>query len=260
MLTIHFFMYILRAGRVQRIESEERVEAMSLHDRILKDVEKKIVTGVWPPGHRIPFETDMAKEYGCSRMTVNKALTQLSHAGLLERNKKWGTFVKAPQTPSAALEITNIQKEVEDAGKTYSYRLLEDRMRGAEEHETTTLNLSCGAEVRELRCVHYANGEPFCFEERIVNVAVAPEIRSVTFEDISPGAWMFKHVPWNNAEHQIIAAEATVAVADILNMPVGSACLIVERKTQNEKGFVTWARLSYAGCQHRLVATFSPTR
>lgn len=233
---------------------------MSLHERILKDVEQKIVTGTWPPGYRIPFETDMAKEYGCSRMTVNKALTQLSRAGLLERNKKWGTFVKSPQTLSAALEISNIQKEVEDAGKDYSYRLLDDQMRGAHEHEAKSLDLKQDAEVRELRCVHYANGEAFCFEERIVNVAVAPEIKSVTFEDTSAGAWMFKHIPWNAAEHQIIATEASERVASILDMPVGSACLIVERKTQNEKGFVTWARLSYAGSQHRLVATFTPTR
>lgn len=242
------------------MKDEAKAEVMSLHERILKDVEEKIVTGAWPPGHRIPFETDMAKEYGCSRMTVNKVLTQLSRAGLLERNKKWGTFVKEPQTISAALEISNIQKEVEDAGKTYSYELLEDQSRPALEHEAKMLHLKKKTKVREFRCIHFADAEPFCFEERIVNTAVAPEIKTATFEEASPGAWMFKNVPWNNAEHQIIAAEATETVARILNMPIGSACLIVERKTQNDKGYVTWARLSYAGSQHRLIATFTPTR
>lgn len=233
---------------------------MSLHERILKDVEEKIVTGAWPPGHRIPFETDMAKQYGCSRMTVNKALTQLSRAGLLERNKKRGTFVRSPQTLSAALEISNIQKEVEDVGKEYSYQLLSDKTRVANTHETTMFDLKSGGKVRELTCVHFANAEPFSFEERIVNLAVAPEIRDAEFEQTSPGAWMFKHVPWNEAEHQINATEASEQVADILKMRVGAACLVVERKTQNEKGYVTWARLSYSGSQHRLVAHFTPTR
>lgn len=232
---------------------------MSLHNRILKDVEQKIVTGEWPPGHRIPFETDMAKDYNCSRMTVNKVLTQLSKAGLLERNKKWGTFVKAPQSVSAALEITNIQKEVEDAGKNYSYELILDVTRKVEEAEAKLLNLNKRAKVRHLRCIHFANGDPFCFEDRVVNLAVAPEIEKVAFEENSPGAWMFKHVPWNNAEHQILATEASPGVAMLLNIGIGSACLVVERKTQNDQGFVTWARLSYAGSQHRLVATFTPT-
>ena len=231
---------------------------MSLHERILKDVEHKIVTGEWPPGHRIPFETDMAKDYGCSRMTVNKVLTQLSRAGLLERNKKWGTFVKAPQSVSAALEITNIRKEVEDAGKDYSYRLIDDETRKAMEHEAKLLGITTRSKVRHLKCLHLANGEPFCFEDRVVNISITPAIEAVTFEESSPGAWMFRHVPWNVAEHQILAKEATFEVASLLNMDIGAACLIVERKTQNDQGFVTWARLSYSGRQHRLIANFTP--
>ncbi|MEM6890878.1 MAG: histidine utilization repressor [Pseudomonadota bacterium] len=232
---------------------------MSLHERILKDVEQKIVTGEWPPGHRIPFETDMAKDYGCSRMTVNKVLTQLSRAGLLERNKKRGTFVKAPQSVSAALEITNIRKEVEDAGKDYSYALIDDETRQAMDHEAKLLDITMRSKVRHVKCLHFANGEPFCIEDRVVNIAVAAAIEAVTFDESSPGAWMFKHVPWNNAEHQILATEATPEVAKLLNMDIGAACLVVERKTQNDQGFVTWARLSYAGSQHRLIANFTPT-
>ena len=232
---------------------------MSLHERILKDVEQKIVTGEWPPGHRIPFETDMAKDYGCSRMTVNKVLTQLSRAGLLERNKKWGTFVKAPQSVSAALEITNIRKEVEDAGKDYSYRLIEDETRTAMDHEAKLLDMTIQSKVRHVKCLHLANGEPFCLEDRVVNISVTPAIEGVTFGESSPGAWMFKHVPWNIAEHQILASEATPEEAKLLSVKIGAACLVVERKTQNDQGFVTWARLSYSGNKHRLVANFTPT-
>ena len=67
---------------------DKKPGTFSLHERILNDVREKIVSGTWPPGFRIPFETDMAKDYGCSRMTVNKALTQLARYGLLERARK----------------------------------------------------------------------------------------------------------------------------------------------------------------------------
>lgn len=216
------------------------------------------MSGAWPPGHRIPFETDMAAEYGCSRMTVNKALTQLSRAGLLERNKKWGTFVKAPQTVSAALEITNIQKEVEDAGKTYGYQLILDEMRLASELEAQLLDLGETTRIRAITCLHLANGSAFCFEERIVNLRAAPKLEEAQFQDSSPGAWMFSNVPWNSAEHQIIAASASEELAKHLDITLGDACLVVERKTQNDKGYATWARLSYAGEQHRLIANFTP--
>ncbi|MBW8787882.1 MAG: GntR family transcriptional regulator, partial [Rhizobium leguminosarum] len=42
----------------------------TLHQRILSDIEGRIVSGDWPPGHRIPFEVDLATQYDCSRMTV----------------------------------------------------------------------------------------------------------------------------------------------------------------------------------------------
>ena len=48
----------------------------SLYQRILGDIRGRILSGEWPPGHRIPFEHELTEEYGCSRMTVNKALSR----------------------------------------------------------------------------------------------------------------------------------------------------------------------------------------
>ena len=62
----------------------------SLHRRILDDVEGKILSGEWPPGHRIPFEHELTEQYQCSRMTVNKAITELVKRGLIERRRKSG--------------------------------------------------------------------------------------------------------------------------------------------------------------------------
>ena len=245
--------------KIETVSEQKKTEPQSLHLRILHDVESKIVSGAWAPGFRIPFETEMAKEYGCSRMTVNKALTQLTRAGLLERNRKSGTFVKAPQSLSAALEITNIRDEVEKAGKTYSYRLLSDNPNASRPDFLSHLGASAFCEIRKVKCLHFADGVPFCFEERIISRNAVPEVEAASFEQEAPGAWLFKTVPWNSAEHQISACAAMGEAAEFLDIPPGTACLMVERITQNSKGYVTWARLSYPGEQHRLFAKFTPT-
>ncbi|QBY01440.1 UTRA domain-containing protein [Rhodophyticola sp. CCM32] len=236
-----------------------RQETPSLHDRILNEVRENIVSGRWPPGHRIPFETAMAKEFGCSRMTVNKALTQLARSGFLERTRKSGTYVKSPQALSAALEITNIQKEVEDAGKTYTYTLLLDVVRASNSRDAERLNKSGSKKVRAVECLHLASDAPFCYEERIINIDAVPEIEHASFEDEPPGAWLLQKVPWNSAEHQISAETTPADVATQLGINPGEPCLAVERKTQNDLGNVTWAKLWYAGANHRLVATFTPS-
>ncbi|RUW22285.1 GntR family transcriptional regulator, partial [Mesorhizobium sp. M4B.F.Ca.ET.013.02.1.1] len=80
-------------------------EAVSLHQRILSDISEKILSGAWAPGHRIPFEHELTTEYNCSRMTVNKALSQLAKAGLIERRRRSGSFVRQPQSQAAVLEL-----------------------------------------------------------------------------------------------------------------------------------------------------------
>ena len=192
-------------------------------------------------------------------MTVNKALTQLARSGLLERTRKTGTYVKTPQTLSAAMEITNIRKEVEDSGKEYSYRLLQDTVRLSEVDDSNKLSDLSKNFIRELECLHSANGAPFCFEERMVNIGSVPEIEDVAFDREGPGNWLQRTVPWNSAEHQIIATLATEIVAKMLEIDPGAPCLVVERRTQNDLGNVTLAKLLYAGANHRLVANFTPT-
>jgi GntR family histidine utilization transcriptional repressor len=41
-------------------------------------------------------------------MTVNKALSQLAKAGLIERRRRSGSFVRRPRSQAAVLEIHDI--------------------------------------------------------------------------------------------------------------------------------------------------------
>ncbi len=60
----------------------------TLYKQIRLDIERRILTGEWPPGHRIPFEHELMARYRCSRMTVSKALSELAQADLIERRRK----------------------------------------------------------------------------------------------------------------------------------------------------------------------------
>ena len=57
--------------------------SQSLHARIRSDIEARILSGKWPPGHRIPPEKDLMRVWDCSRMTVNKAVAALAAQGFV---------------------------------------------------------------------------------------------------------------------------------------------------------------------------------
>lgn len=232
----------------------------SLHDRILEDVEGRIVSGAWPPGYRIPFEYELMEQYGCSRMTVNKALTDLVRRGLIERRRKSGSYVMHPHTRSAVLEIRDLESEVAALGLSYRHECLSLVRRKANSSDQLLLDITEKNEVVALQLLHFAGGKPFCFEERLISIAAVPEVAEETFEIVPPGRWLISRVPWSAAEHRIRAIGADSHTAKLLDLKVGAACLVVERRTWNNDRYITHVRLHYSGDSHELVAQFGPLR
>jgi GntR family histidine utilization transcriptional repressor len=231
----------------------------TLHRRILADIEAGILSGTWRPGDRIPSEHELAERYGCSRMTVNKAITQLARAGYVERRRRAGTFVRQPQAQAAVLEVHTVESEVEALGLPCAHHLIDRAVRVATAGERERLETAGRARVLAVTCLHRAGDRPFCLEERVISLLAAPEAACADFALESPGAWLLRRVPWRKAEHSIGAAAASDAVARQLGIPRGGACLTVERRTWNAEGVVTWVRLTYPADRHRLVAHFAPT-
>src|SRR5262245_21904866 len=232
----------------------------SLHQRILADVEQRILSGAWPPGHRIPSEHELTEHYGCSRMTVNKVLTQLARAGLIERRRKAGSFVAQSQGGSAILEIQEIKAEVESLGLQYRFELRERIKRRSQREDRERLGLDGPQPVLLLQCVHFAGERPYCVEDRIINLQAVPAAADEGFEEQSPGAWLFSHVPWTSAEHRIRADGADQALASSLKLKRGAPCLVIERRTWANALPVTQVRLTYPAEARELVARFSPSQ
>jgi len=242
------------------MDKAPRVQEKSLHERILGDIEGRILSGEWAPGHRIPFEHELTQEYACSRMTVNKAMGELVKRGLIERRRRSGSFVTQPHAQSAVLEIHDIQREVQALGLKYLYRLDNRQLRKATADDRRLLEIKPNAPVLSLLCRHYAADVPFCLEERIINVATVPDASDAHFSEVGPGSWLLKMVPWSAAEHRIRAVAADKSVAEALAIPTGSACLVIERRTWNGQNYITHVTVTYPGDRHELVAQFMPSQ
>lgn len=231
------------------------MKRVSIHDRIRSDIEERIMSGTWEAGHRLPPEHALVEEYGCSRMTVHKAIDGLVDRGLIERRKRAGSFVAAPKVHRAALEIPDIASEIAAQGKDYRLGLIARVEREADSRDRDLLEIA-GGPVLALQCLHRADGKPFALEERLISLTAVPAARDVDFAQESPGAWLLSHVPWTDARHRITAIGATLPVADRLGVAVGTPCLSVERWTWRNDARITYARQTYPGDKHALVASF----
>jgi GntR family histidine utilization transcriptional repressor len=226
---------------------------MSLHQRIHDDLEGKILSGAWPPGHRLPFESELMAQYGCARMTVNKVMAGLAASGRILRRRRAGSFVAARPAESAVLQIPDMQAEISGRGAVYGYKLLAQRRKTERGRD-----FLAGHKVLGLSCLHLADGRPFALERRLVSLESVPEAAGVDFATTPPGSWLLENIPWTRAEHGITAVNADAAAAKILGIAAGAACLAVARRTWRQEAPVTWVEQVFPGAGYRLTANFSP--
>lgn len=232
----------------------------TLHKRIRADISDKILSGAWPPGHRIPFEHELMAAYGCSRMTVNKALSPLAESGLIQRRRRAGSFVSRPKIHSVVLDIPDIQTEITGRGEPYGYELLSRRVRVASPRDSAEVALACRGRLLALRCLHRANGRPFALEERLISLQSVPTAEQVDFSAVSPGGWLLTYVAWTEAEHRISATNVPRATAHILGIEPTAACLALDRRTWRGGEQITHVRLVFPGEAYDLVARFAPSQ
>lgn len=229
----------------------------TLHARIRAEIEARILSGEWQPGTRIPTETALMARYGCSRMTVNKAMVSLAVTGLVTRNRRAGTVVARPRMHSAVLNIPDVRAEIEARGEQYGYDALLDERRppccvylGAEGHHL--------GESRFVRSVHLADGRPILVEDRHIFLDAVPDAATADFTQAPPGPWLLGHVPWTEAEHRIAAIGADGPNARALGVSLGTPCLLVERRTWRGEATITIARQTFRGDAFDLTARFGP--
>lgn len=235
-----------------------------LHELIRREIETRILNGTLTPGDRLPIEAQLMRDYKCSRMTVNKALSQLLYAGLIERRKRAGTTVARPRVHSdvhsTVLDIPDLQQDVVQRGQSYQYRQIARRIRAASPKKSHEVALAQSEKLLELRGIHIANGAPLALEERLISLATIATARDADFTTKPPGTWLLHTVPWTDAETRISAAMADAATAMALETPLGSPLLVIERSTWRGKDQVTSVRQAFLGNAYDLVARFTSSR
>lgn len=240
----------------------EPVIALDGNGPIYKQIERavrgEIMSGRWPPGHRIPPEHTLLKWFSTTRGTVNKALSKLTEAGLLERRRKQGTLVAQTTDSHAVIGFLDIRKEIEAKGKEYSYRVLRSASIIAGPRTAAWPEVAPGTPILHLHAVHSGFGKAEVLEERFINLNAAPDAVHADFEAETPNIWLLARLPCTRLRHSITAEIATLEQARQLHIPAHGPLLVSHRRTWADALPVTWVKLLYPGERNEFVGEFNP--
>ena len=228
-----------------------------LYARVKQMIAQQIQNRSWPPHHRVPSESELVSQLGFSRMTINRALRELTAEGLLVRMQGVGTFVAEPKTRSALFEVNNIADEIASRGHRHSCKviLLAEEVAGSERAQA--LDMREGQRVFHSLILHYENEIPVQIEDRFVNAQIAPLYLEQDFSLQTPYAYLSQVAPLTEGEHVVEAILAEAEECRLLQIERGEPCLLIRRRTWSGRQPVTAARLIHPGSRHRLEGRFS---
>ena len=136
-----------------------------LHHQVYLDLRRGLDDGSWRPGDRLPPERELAEHYGCSLITVRRALTELAREGRIERTRGRGTTVLHPRIERDFAEAMSFSAEMQRRGLDPETRLIEARPQSAGQAVATALRLEPGSPSIYIERLRLAGGEPLLLEQ-----------------------------------------------------------------------------------------------
>lgn len=70
------------------------IKKVRVGEQVFQQMKGLLISGEWRPGDKLPSETELAEQFGISRITVRQALQRLSALNLIETRLGEGSFVK----------------------------------------------------------------------------------------------------------------------------------------------------------------------
>jgi GntR family histidine utilization transcriptional repressor len=227
-------------------------EIVPHYQRVKRMIADRIKAGSWNPGDRISSEAELVKELGVSRMTVNRALRELTIEGTLTRVQGVGTFVAMSKPQAALFEVRNIAEEIAERGHQHRAEVLTLKAEPAPAEIAATFDLRPGMPVFHSILLHRENELPVQLEDRYVDPRYAADYLVQNFERQTPYVYLTDIAPISEAEHTIEAVLATAWERKLLRIDVHEPCLQLTRRTWSASRPISHVRLVYPGSRYRL--------
>lgn len=225
-------------------------------ERIKRHVTDRIQSGAWREGEAIPAEETLAKDFGVSRMTVNRALRELSDERIVIRVRGSGTFVAQQKYQATLVEIKNIAEEVRSRGHVHKSELHVAERCKADEALASQFEARVSHPLFHTMVVHYENDVAIQAEDRYVNPFVAPDYLEQDFRSHTTNEYLMRVAPLQGVRFVIEACVPPPHIAEMLEMKTEEPCLVLRRRTYSQGHVASVATMWHPASRYKFAGSF----
>jgi len=197
-----------------------------------------IQSGRYETGAYLPSEVELAKICQVNRNTLRQAISELTTAGILKKEKGLGTYVcaEAPIAIKHKLKsISSFSDDLRELGIVEKTRIIKKGEEDAKEQVAKKLILGPNAKVVAIRRLRTGNKVPFIYEESYLPYFT---FRKILEMDLTRSMYQIINESFNvtlaRSDQNIRAVNLKGRIASYLNVPENSAAFFMESLTYDE--------------------------
>lgn len=204
------------------------------------ELERRIVTGEYPPGSQLPNEADLAASVNVSRTTLREAVGRLAAKGLVTREQGRGSYVQARSGVriSMLLEANlSVSDMIREMGLEPATKDVQLGIEAAPAHASAALGLGQSAPLLVVHRLRTADGVPAVFsDDYIVLTAGLPTDRDSYWGSLYELLADVYGRPVVSGHARLSAGVATGALARSLGVEEGALTLVLSQVHQLADG------------------------
>ncbi|MEZ5217660.1 MAG: GntR family transcriptional regulator [Ilumatobacteraceae bacterium] len=208
----------------------DRNSPLPLWAQVLDDLRRRLAAGEFADG--FPADRELTDEYGVSRHTARDAVRRLQEAGLLQRERGRGTFLRPDAIEQGTGVLYSLFQSVEDAG----YEQRSDVRALEVTHDAQAalrLDLPDDAELIRLERVRFIDRDPVAHDELFLPAGLARDLLDADFERTALYIELERRcgIRPEHGSERIRPDVADGVTAALLDTAVGAPLFVVERDT-----------------------------
>ena len=206
-----------------------------LYHQLMQRLAEDIEHGKYAVGSRIPPEHELEALYKVSRVTVRRALAELTAEGLLEKKQGKGTFVSTPRISQDLKSIHSFHDACKQNGFQGGTIVIHVKEEAADASDLAELELREGARILETLRVCTADGVPVVLEKNHFSMAYS----YLENENLSGSLYNVLReygIEPRQASHDISMTYASEEQARLLDIETGTPLMRLHEVVYDQKG------------------------
>lgn len=211
-----------------------------LYSIIASRAERRIRSGSWAPGTRLPPERELCELLDVSRATLRQALAELEQRGLISRHQGRGTFVTRQRVDTAVSGHFTISAALRARGLSLTTRVVSLSVVEAGRSAANDLGILPGDPIVHLERVRSLSDEPLLLETTDLPAALLPGLETADLARRS----LYDVLREDHDRHVQAATESlepvilTTHESSLLQVPRHAPAMLIRRISTDQSGTV----------------------